>query len=62
MNKYEGRDVDEYLKERGIFDKVDILTQEELETLRDQDSPESIETAPGYVSRLLQWLRHAFNV
>ena len=23
MNKYEGRDIEEYLKERGIFDKVD---------------------------------------
>ena len=35
MNKHEGRDVDKYLKERGIFDEVDSLTQQELETLRD---------------------------
>ena len=62
MNKHEGRDVDEYLKERGIFDEVDSLTQQELEALRDQDSLEIIETPPSYVSRFLQWLRHAFNV
>lgn len=62
MNKHEGRDVDEYLKERGIFDEVDSLTQQELEALKDQDSLEIIETPPSYVSRFLQWLRHAFNV
>ena len=62
MNKHEGRDVDEYLKERGIFDEVDSLTQQELEALRDQDSLEIIETPSSYVSRFLQWLRHAFNV
>ena len=62
MNKYEGRDVDEYLKERGIFDEVDSLTQQELEALKDQDSVEIIETSPSYVGRVLQWLRHAFNV
>ena len=62
MNKHEGRDVDEYLKERGIFDEVDSLTKQELETLRAQDSSEITETAPNYVGRFLQWLRHAFNV
>ena len=62
MNKYEGRDVDEYLKKRGIFEEVDSLTQQELETLRDQDAPEIIETPPSYIGRFLQWLRHAFNV
>ena len=62
MNKYEGRAVDEYLKERGIFDEVDTLTQQELEALRDQDSPEIIEAPLNYVGRFLQWLRHAFNV
>lgn len=61
MNKNEGRDVDEYLKKRGIFDQVDLLTQEELEILRDQDSPEIIETTPSYIRRFLQWLRHALN-
>ena len=61
MNKHEGRDVDEYLKERGILEKVNLFTQQELETLRDQDSPEIIEIVPGYISRLLQWLRHALN-
>ena len=62
MNKHEGRDVDEYLKERGIFDAVDSLTQQELEALQDQDSLEIIENPPSYVGRFLQWLRHAFNV
>lgn len=62
MNKHEGRDVDKYLKERGIFDEVDNLTQQGLEALKDQDSLEIIETAPSYVGRFLQWLRHAFNV
>ena len=62
MNKHEGRSVDEYLKERGIFEEVDSLTQQELETLRDQDSLEIIETPLNYVGRFLQWLRHAFNV
>ena len=62
MNKHEGRNVDEYLKERGIFEKVDLLTQQELETLQDQDSPEIIETVPSYIGRFLQWLRHAFNL
>ena len=47
MNKHEGRDVDEYLKERGIFDAVDSLTQQELEALQDQDSREIIETPPS---------------
>lgn len=61
MNKHEGRDVDEYLKERGIFDEVDNLTQQELETLRDQDFLEITEAAPSYVGRFLQWLRHALN-
>ena len=62
MNKYEGRDVDEYLKKRGIFEEVNSLTQQELEALRDQDAPEIIKTSPSYVGRFLQWLRHAFNV
>lgn len=62
MNKHEGRNIDEYLKKRGIFERVNILTQQELEALRDQDSLEIIETVPSYVSRFLQWLRHAFNV
>lgn len=62
MNKHAGRNIDEYLKERGIFEEVDSLTQQELEALRDQDSPEIIETPLSYVSRFLQWLRHAFNV
>ena len=51
MNRYEGQNVDEYLKERGIFEEVDSLTQQELETLRDQDAPEIIETPPSYVGR-----------
>ena len=42
MNKYEGQNVDEYLKERGIFEEVDSLTQQELEALQDQDSSEII--------------------
>lgn len=62
MNGHARRDVDEYLKERGIFDEVDNLTQQELGALRDQDSLEIIETSPSYVGRFLQWLRHAFNV
>ena len=62
MNKHEGRSIDEYLKERGIFEEVDSLTQQELEALRGQDSPEIIEIPTSYVGRFLQWLRHAFNV
>ena len=49
MNKHRGRDVDEYLKERGIFEDVETLTQKELATLR-ADEP----LKPGEAYRITE--------
>lgn len=68
MNKHRGRDVDEYLKERGIFEDVDALTQKELATLRADESLKPgeaykiAEEPPGHLTRFFHWLRHALNL
>ena len=68
MNKHRGRDVDEYLKERGIFEDVDALTQKELATLR-ADEPlkpgeayKIAEEPPEHLARFFRWLRHAIHL
>ena len=67
MNKHRGRDVDEYLKERGIFEDVEALTQKELATLRTdeplkpRDAYRITEETPGHLTKFFQWLRHAFS-
>ena len=68
MNKHRGRDVDEYLKERGIFEDVEALTQKELATLRADeplkpgDAYKITEEPSGPITRFFQWLRHAMNL
>ena len=68
MNKHRGRNVDEYLKERGIFEEVEALTQKELKALRAEKSLKPgeaykiTEEPPGHLTRFFQWLRHAFNL
>ena len=68
MNKHRGRDVDEYLKERGILEDVEALTQKELVTLRADeplkpgDAYKITEEPPGPIIRFFQWLRHAMNL
>ena len=65
MNKYRGRDVDEYLKDRSIFEEVEALTQKELATLRADeplkpgDAYKITEEPPGHFTRFFHWLRHA---
>ena len=67
MNKHRGQDIDEYLKERGIFEEVDALTQKELAALRSDeplksgDAYEITEDLPNRITRFFQWLRHAFK-
>ena len=68
MNKHRGRGVDEYLKDRGIFEEVEALTQKELATLRADeplepgDAYKITEEPPGRFTRFFQWLRHAMNL
>ena len=68
MNKHRGRNVDEYLKERGIFEEVETLTQKELETLRAEEplkpgeAYKITEEPLGHIARFFQWLRHAINL
>lgn len=68
MNKHRGCDVDAYLKERGIFEEVEALTQKELETLRSkeplkpEDAYKITEELPGPIARFFHWLRHVMNL
>ncbi len=68
MNKHRGRDVDEYLKERGIFEEVEALTQKELEALRAEEplkpgeAYEITEDSPSRLVRFFQWIRHAISL
>ena len=67
MNKHRGRDVDEYLKERGIFEEVEALTRKELaalhanEPLEPGEAYKITEEPAGYLTRFFHWLRHAIN-
>lgn len=68
MNRHRGRDVDEYLKERGIFEEVEALAEKRLAALRADEALELEGTvgppdkSPNRISRFLKWLRHAFNL
>ena len=68
MNKHRGRDVDEYLKERGIFEEVEVLTQKELATLRADeplkpaDAYKITEEPLGHLTRFFRWLRHTIHL
>ena len=67
MSKHRGRGVDEYLKDQGIFEQVEALTQKELATLRADeplkpgDAYKITEEPPGSITRFFQWLRHAID-
>lgn len=37
MNKHHGRDVEEYLKERGIFDKIKELADKKWKELEEEE-------------------------
>ena len=68
MNKHRGRNVDDYLKERGIFEEVEALTQKELETLRAEEplkpgeAYKITEEPTGRITKFFHWLRHAMNL
>ena len=68
MSKHRGRGVDEYFKDRVIFEEMEALTQKELATLRADeplepgDAYKITEESPGPITRFFQWLRHAMNL
>ena len=63
MNKYSGSNFDDFLKEKGIFEKVSALTEERLVALRAgeivevDDTSELPEDSTGPVNLFFQWLR-----
>ena len=64
MNKHHGSKFDDYLKEKGTYEEVKVLSQKwwkELQTEESSDTPEIIEESSGRIARLFHWLRHAIN-
>ena len=65
MNKHHGTKFDEYLKEKGRFEKISVLAQkrwEELQADEPSDTSEILEESPGPITRFFRWLRHAIHL
>ena len=67
MNKYSGSNFDDFLREEGIFEEVDALTEKRLEALRAgevveiDDTSDFSEDLTGPVDRFFQWVRQVVH-
>lgn len=64
MNKYHGSKFEEYLKEKGTFEEISVITPkrwEELQAEEPEDPAEITEDLPRSINRFFQRLRHAIN-